>query len=96
MRTKDYTATWNQICQLTENLDIAIGARYDYAKYEFENHLTTFGDIGHGKLSLADRNDEFKHFSPKASLNYHLGVTAVFICVMPIAFVYPQQVAYIT
>jgi outer membrane receptor protein involved in Fe transport len=58
--------------QLTKNLYLAIGARYDYAKYEFENHLTVFGDMGHGKLSLADRNDDFNHFSPKASLNYHL------------------------
>ena len=58
---------------ISENLDLSIGARYDYAKYEFDNHLTTFGDIGHSKLSLTDREDDFNHFSPKASLNYHLG-----------------------
>jgi len=58
---------------LTNNLDLTVGARYDYAKYEFENHLGVFGDIGHGKLSLKDRSDDFTHLSPKASLNYHLG-----------------------
>lgn len=58
---------------LTENIDFTIGARYDYAKYEFENNLTSYGDIGHGKLSLEDKEDSFNHLSPKASLNYHLG-----------------------
>jgi outer membrane receptor protein involved in Fe transport len=58
---------------LTDNLTLTLGARYDYAKYEFENHLGTYGDIGHGKLSLENRDDDFNHLSPKASLNYHLG-----------------------
>jgi iron complex outermembrane receptor protein len=58
---------------LSENLDLTLGARYDYAKYKFENHLGTYGDIGHGKLSLENRDDDFSHLSPKASLNYHLG-----------------------
>lgn len=57
---------------LSDNLDLTLGVRYDYAKYEFTNHLGTYGDIGHGKISLADRNDDFSHLSPKASLNYHL------------------------
>ncbi|MBL0711587.1 MAG: TonB-dependent receptor [Colwellia sp.] len=58
--------------RLTDKLDLTLGARYDYAKYEFDNHLTTYGDIGHGKISIADRDDDFNHLSPKASLNYHL------------------------
>jgi outer membrane receptor protein involved in Fe transport len=57
---------------LTDKLDLTLGARYDYAKYDFENHLGEYGDIGHGKISLEDRSDDFSHFSPKASLNYHL------------------------
>jgi outer membrane receptor protein involved in Fe transport len=58
---------------LSENLYLTVGARYDYAKYAFNNHLGTYGDIGHGKLSLENRDDDFSHLSPKASLNYHLG-----------------------
>ncbi len=57
---------------LTDNLDLTIGARYDYANYDFENHLGEYGDIGHGKISLTDRSDDFSHLSPKASLNYHI------------------------
>ena len=59
--------------KLSQNIDVTVGARYDYAEYEFDNHLGVFGDIGHGKLSLEDKNDDFSHLSPKASLNYHLG-----------------------
>lgn len=58
---------------LSGYLDLTLGARYDYAKYEFDNHLGSYGDIGHGKLSLENRDDDFNHLSPKASLNYHLG-----------------------
>lgn len=57
---------------LTEQLDFSLGARYDYAKYDFDNHLSVYGDIGHGKLSLRDTADNFNHLSPKASLNYHI------------------------
>ena len=57
---------------LTENLDLTLGARYDYAKYDFDNHLGVYGEIGHGKISVENRTDNFNHFSPKASLNYHL------------------------
>jgi len=57
---------------LTDNLDLTLGFRYDYAKYDFTNHLGVYGDIGHGKISIEDREDDFSHFSPKASLNYHL------------------------
>ena len=57
---------------LTENLDLTLGARYDYAEYDFDNHLGVYGDIGHGNISLENRTDDFNHFSPKASLNYHL------------------------
>ena len=55
---------------LTEDLTLTLGARFDYAKYDFDNNLATVGDIGHGKLSLADRTDNFNHLSPKVSLNY--------------------------
>jgi len=57
---------------LTENLDLTLGARYDFAQYDFVNHLGVYGDIGHGKISIENRSDDFNHFSPKASLNYHL------------------------
>ncbi|QSX30482.1 TonB-dependent receptor [Shewanella cyperi] len=58
---------------LTENLTLTLGARFDYAGYDYHNHLAALGDIGHGKLSIADREDSFSHLSPKASLNYRLG-----------------------
>lgn len=61
---------------LTENLDLTVGARFDYAKYDFDNHLGVYGDIGHGKISVENRSDNFNHFSPKASLNYHLTETS--------------------
>jgi len=57
---------------LTDTLDLTLGARYDYAEYDFDNHLTVYGDIGHGKISIENREDSFSHLSPKASLNYHL------------------------
>ena len=57
----------------SENLTLTLGGRYDYARYQFDNHLGIFGDIGHGKFSIHNRDDDFSHFSPKASLNYHLG-----------------------
>lgn len=57
---------------LTDKLDLTIGFRYDYAQYDFDNHLGVYGDIGHGKISLEDRSDDFSHLSPKASVNYHL------------------------
>jgi outer membrane receptor protein involved in Fe transport len=57
---------------LSEKLELTLGARYDYAQYDFDNHLGVVGDIGHGKISVANRSDNFYHFSPKSSLNYHL------------------------
>lgn len=57
---------------LSDKLDLTLGARYDYAKYDFDNHLDVYGDIGHGNISLENRSDDFSHLSPKASLNYHL------------------------
>jgi len=58
--------------RLTENINLTLGARFDYAKYDFNNQLENIGDIGHGKLSLADQKNSFNHLSPKASLNYRL------------------------
>ncbi len=57
---------------LTENIDLTLGFRYDYAKYDFDNHLGVYGDIGHGLFSIENRSDDFSHLSPKASFNYHL------------------------
>lgn len=57
---------------LTDELTLTLGARYDYSEYEFENHLGVFGDIGHSLISIPDRKDDFSHLSPKASLNYRL------------------------
>lgn len=57
---------------LTDKLDLTLGARYDFAQYDFDNHLGVYGDIGHGKISIGNRSDNFSHLSPKASLNYHL------------------------
>jgi outer membrane receptor protein involved in Fe transport len=65
---------------LTGDLTLTLGARFDYARYKFDNHMTVFGDIGHGKLSLENRNDNFSHLSPKASLNYHLSdISSVYL-----------------
>lgn len=58
--------------QLTDNLTLSAGLRFDYANYDFDNHLGVTGDIGHGLQSLADREDSFNHLSPKAALNYNL------------------------
>ena len=57
---------------LTKNLTLTAGLRYDYANYDFDNHLGVVGDIGHGAQSLADRQNSFTNLSPKVSLNYHL------------------------
>lgn len=56
--------------QLSDNLELSLGLRYDHATYDFDNHLNVVGDLGHGLQSLADREDSFSHLSPKASLNY--------------------------
>jgi len=58
---------------LSSHLILTLGARYDYAEYDFDNHLGVYGDIGHGKISLHNQTDDFSHLSPKASLNYHFG-----------------------
>lgn len=57
---------------ISSDLQLILGARYDHVEFDFSNHLTVFGDIGHGNLSLTDRKDSLYHFSPKASLNYHI------------------------
>jgi len=62
--------------RLTDKLDLTVGARFDYAKYDFDNKLGAFGDIGHGNWSLEDTDDSYTHLSPKASLNYHLDDTS--------------------
>ena len=45
--------------EITDNLDLTLGARYDYAEFDFDNHMTTFGDIGYDLQSLNDRKDSF-------------------------------------
>jgi len=61
---------------LLENITLTLGARYDYANYDFDNKLSVFGDIGHGKQSLTDRSNHFSHLSPKASVNYQVNDSA--------------------
>ena len=61
---------------LTDQLTLAAGVRYDYNKYDFNNNLTAADDDGYGNRRLADRNDDFKHLSPKLSLNYLLDQTS--------------------
>ncbi len=58
--------------RLSDNVDLTLGVRYDYAQYDFDNHLGVYGDIGHNLISLTNRSNNFNHLSPKASLNYHL------------------------
>lgn len=65
---------------LSDDLTLSLGARYDYANYDFDNHLGVYGDIGHGKISIENRSDDFSHLSPKASLNYHLNdISSVYL-----------------
>ncbi|MDP2562127.1 TonB-dependent receptor [Psychrobium sp. 1_MG-2023] len=58
--------------ELTDQLTVAFGGRYDYNNYDFDNFLAPLADDGYGKRRLADREDSFNHFSPKMSLNYLL------------------------
>lgn len=61
---------------LTDQLTLSLGGRYDYSSYDFDNNLAPTEDDGYGKRRLADRSDSFTHFSPKASLNYLLDDTS--------------------
>ncbi len=58
--------------ELFNKLDLSVGARYDYTKYDYDNHLGRYGDIGYGGFSIENTRDVLNNFSPKASLNYHL------------------------
>ncbi|KZN61332.1 TonB-dependent receptor [Pseudoalteromonas luteoviolacea] len=60
------------IGHLNDQLSYAVGLRYDYNEYDFDNHLPTYDDDGFNNRSIPSRNDTFEHFSPKASLNYKL------------------------
>ncbi|WP_457639333.1 TonB-dependent receptor [Persephonella sp.] len=51
-------------------LDITLGLRADFARYEYDNKLSD-GAFGVW-YRPADRNDEFKHISPKAGLLYSI------------------------
>lgn len=64
--------------ELLQDLVLTLGARYDWADYDYNNQLDKIGDIGHGKLSIASRSDNFDHLSPKASLNYRLGNSSLY------------------
>ncbi|WP_457628621.1 TonB-dependent receptor [Persephonella sp.] len=51
-------------------LDLTLGLRADYARYEYDNKLSD-GEFGVW-YRPADRSDEFKHLSPKAGLLYSI------------------------
>ncbi|SFD12553.1 TonB-dependent receptor [Pseudoalteromonas denitrificans] len=73
--TTDYTSLspyFQHQRAISALLEITVGARFDYAKFDFDNNMPIYGDIGHGLQSLENRSDHFSHLSPKASLNYHL------------------------
>ena len=57
---------------LSEKIVLTVGARFDYATYDFDNKLGVYGDIGHGNWSIEDTDDSFTHLSPKASINYNI------------------------
>ena len=55
---------------ITDQLTVSAGGRYDHNKYDFDNNLAPLDNDGYGKRRLSDRKDTFKHFSPKIALNY--------------------------
>ncbi len=55
---------------LSNQLTLSIGGRFDHNEYDFDNKLAPLDNDGYGKRRLADRSDTFKHFSPKVALNY--------------------------
>ncbi len=60
----------NNKWEITNKLDLTIGARYDYNKFEYTNNLSDGVDASGVYFRPSDRDDRFNHFSPKASLSY--------------------------
>ncbi len=59
---------WN----INKNLDMTLGARYDYNHFDYTNNLSTGTDSSGVYYRPASRTDTFNHFSPKFSLGYSI------------------------
>jgi len=56
---------------ITKELSLTAGLRYDYNHYDYTNNLTTDSYDDSGKYYRpGDRTDSFSHLSPKLSLSY--------------------------
>lgn len=53
-------------------LTVQAGLRYDYNRYELDNHLAETDDDGFGNRQLADRKDKFTSLNPKLGFHYAL------------------------
>ncbi|MDA0339194.1 MAG: TonB-dependent receptor, partial [Proteobacteria bacterium] len=58
--------------QATSRLRIVAGVRFDYARYDYTNDLTTVLDPTALHNRPADQNQSFDSFSPKAGLTYNV------------------------
>ncbi len=56
----------------SDRLMLQAGLRYDYNRYELDNHLAQTDDDGFGNRQLADRRDSFNSLNPKLGFNYQL------------------------
>jgi len=69
----------NNKWKMNDKLDLVIGARYDYNKFDYTNNLSTGTDSSGVYYRPDNRTDSFSHFSPKASLTYkHNDSTTVY------------------
>jgi len=73
----DYDVTYTAIApyinnkwEINENLDLVLGARYDYNKFDYTNNTSSGVDASGVYYRPNDKTDSFSHFSPKASLTY--------------------------
>ena len=78
-RYRDQEITYNNISPYIqhnfawgERWSLQVGARYDYSRYELDNHLAETDDDGFGNRQLADRKDSFSSFNPKLGFHYAL------------------------
>ncbi len=56
---------------ITKNLMLTAGLRYDYSHYDYKNNLPQDSTDASGTYyRTTDRTDSFSHLSPKLSLNY--------------------------
>ena len=74
----DYYVTFKSLApyahlesQLTQNLRLSLGLRYDYVEYDYDNHLST---VTNNSIHLrpADSQLSMNHLSPKLGLTYQL------------------------